>query len=129
MCAELSKNKKISASDVFNGFNHFFKSWGLMIVLAVIISLGFVALFIPGLLLLVMLQYAFPVSIIENKGIIDSLKKSWSIAKKHFVFSIVLLILLSLIQGIGSRVYVGVLVALPFCALCYCVAVEKVKGK
>jgi len=129
MCTNAAKGKKAQISDVFNGFDYFFTSWGLFIVAFLAISVGFALLVIPGLLLMVLFQYAVVIAITEKKGAINSLERSYEIAKKNFAFSVVLMILIAVVNSIGGLVRIGVLIAIPFTSLCMCLAANKLTTK
>ncbi|MBL7051444.1 hypothetical protein ISS04_04790 [Candidatus Woesearchaeota archaeon] len=129
MCAQLVNGKKIKVSDVFQGFNYFFRSWGIFILGALGVLLGLILLIVPGLLLIVLWQYAIAIAVIENRGVIDSLGRSFDLGKKHFAFSVVFLILVWMISTLGGLTKVGVLVTLPFSVLATCFAVMVLSGK
>jgi len=129
MCINAIKGKKVQIFDVFKGFDYFFTSWILFIVAFLTIGVGFALLVIPGLLLMVLFQYAIPLAIVEKKGAISSLERSYEIAKKNFVFSVVLLILIGVVNSIGGLVRIGVLITLPFTSLCICLATNKLTAK
>ena len=125
MCTQIVKGEKVEISDVFKGFNYFFTSWGLFIVGLLAIMIGLVLLVIPGLLLMVLLQYAIAVAILENRGAISSLKRSYAIGKENFTFSLVLWILMAVISSVGELITIGVLITIPFTALCVSLATHK----
>ncbi len=129
MCAQLAQGKKVQISDVFKGFDYFFTSWGLAIVASFLIIIGLALLIIPGILLIILYQYAIAVAIIEKKGAIESLKRSFAIGKENFTFSVILWILLAIISGIGGVTRIGVLITVPFTALCICIATNKLIAK
>ncbi len=129
MCINAAKGKKAQISDVFSGFDYFFTSWGLFIVAFLAIIIGFALLVIPGLLLMVLFQYAVAFAILENKGAISSLERSYETAKKNFAFSVVLLILIAVVNSIGGLVRIGVLITIPFTSLCICLAANKLTAK
>jgi uncharacterized membrane protein len=125
LCVQLVKGKKIKISNVFKGFNYFFRSWGILLLGLIIIALGFVALIIPGLLLIVLYQYAIAFAIMEDTGVIASLKRSFAVAKANFAFSAVLIILLTVIESIGGLTRVGILLTMPFTTLVTCIAAHE----
>lgn len=132
MSLKLIEGKKVEISDVFKGFNYFVVSWIMFIIGAIAIFFGMLFLIIPGLLLMVLFQYAIPIAISENLGAIDALKKSFRIGKENLVFSIILWLLIAITNGIGSAISVGWLLTYPFTAIATCIAVQKltaVKGK
>lgn len=56
---------------------------GLSIISGIIITIGFILLIIPGLILLARLSLAPFVLVIEKKSIVESLSRSWSLTKHH----------------------------------------------
>lgn len=127
MAVELAKGKKVKASDVFKGFNFFFRSWGLGFLALIAIVIGLVLLVIPGLLLIVMFQYAVVISIMKNKGAVDSLQASYALSKRHFSLTLVLFILLMVLNGVGGALKVGCLLTMPFTAVVIAVAAKNLK--
>ena len=122
LCIKAAQGKKIKITDIFEGFNYFFRSWGLVILTFLIIALGFILLIIPGLYLIVILQYIIVVSLIENKGITASIKRSFQIGNENLTFSIILAILLMIIGMIGSITRIGFIITTPFTTLATVVA-------
>jgi len=129
MCVKSIKGEEIQISDVFKGFDYFITSWVLVIVAFLAIVVGLIFLIIPGLLLMVLFQYAIPVAILENRGAISSLKRSYAIGKENFTFSLVLWILMAVISSVGELITIGVLITIPFTALCVCLAAHKLTAK
>jgi len=78
---------------------------------------------------MVLFQYAAAFAVLENKGAISSLKRSYEIAKKNFAFSVVLLILIGVISSVGGLTRIGVLITFPFTSLCICLAANKLITK
>jgi len=129
MCSKAAKGKKVEISDVFKGFDYFFTSWGMFILMFIALTIGFALLVIPGILLTIMFEYAIAVAISEKKGAIKSLERSYEIAKNNFSFSVVLWIIVAIINGIGIALWIGFLVSIPFTILCICVANNKLTAK
>ena len=129
MCVKLVKGEKIEISDVFKGFNYFFRSWALLVTGFFSVLVGLVFLIIPGLLLIVLFQYAVAIAILEDRGAISSLKRSYALGKENFTFSVVFLILMMVIDGLGSYTRIGVLITTPFTMLCTVLAAKKLAAK
>lgn len=125
MSLNLIRGKEVEISEVFNGFNYFFVSWIMVIVAVVAVMIGFIFFIIPGLLLLILFQYAVPIAIIENTGAIKSLKNSYRLAWNNLQFSILIGIVLMIINAIGSAVSVGWIITYPFTVICFCLAAIK----
>jgi hypothetical protein len=56
---------------------------GLAIVSGLIVTIGFILLIIPGLILLARLSLAPFILVVEKKGVFASLSRSWSLTKYH----------------------------------------------
>jgi uncharacterized membrane protein len=119
------REEEVEIGDVFKGFNHFIKSWVIFIIGAVLVFIGFIFLIIPGLLLWILFQYAIPITLIENRGAIDSLQRSFEIGKDNLQFTVILWIVLAVINIVGYSVSVGALITEPFTIICLCIATIK----
>lgn len=127
LCVDLSRGKKVKASDVFKGFNFFLRSWALALLALLAILVGFVLLIIPGILLIIMFQYAVYLSITKNLGAYDSLIASYELSKKHFALTIVLFILIMILNGLGGALKVGNILTAPFASLVLAVTAKNIK--
>ncbi len=129
MCVELVKGNKVEWNTVFQGFNYFFVSWGIFILAILAVAVGLALLVIPGILLMILLQYVIAVELLEKKGVIASLKRSYQIGKDNFTFSIVFFILMAVLNSLGSLTKIGILITLPFTLICTVIATQKISGK
>ena len=90
------------------------------IIYSVIIIIGFALLILPGLYLLLRLQFYYASMVDENAGIIESFKRSWEITKGHTLVLFVLALMMLLIILIGEiALFVGVFIAIPLIVLMY----------
>lgn len=129
MCAQLVKGKKVKASDVFKGFHYFFRSWGIMLLAFLLVVVGLICLVVPGILLMVVLQYVVAVAIMEGAGVIESIRRSFELGRSNFAYSFVLWVILAVIGFVGGYSRIGVLLTAPFSALVLCVAADKLSVK
>jgi hypothetical protein len=120
---ESTAGKKPSISHLFDkAKGYWLRLFGLLILSAVIVIAGFILLIVPGIIALVLLVMAPFFMVDKNMGIIESLKASVEMGKKHFwkVFAAILLtfiiaigtMILDDIPAIGSLI--GVIVTIAF---------------
>jgi uncharacterized membrane protein len=65
----------------------------------------------------------------ENRGAVESLKKSYRLGKKHFSFSAVFWILIVIISSVGGITRIGLLVTVPFTILATAIAYKVISKK
>ena len=128
MGMKLTRGEEVEITDVFKGFDYIIVSWLIFLIGGLAILIGFSFLVIPGLLLIILFQYAIPIAISEDLGAIDSLKKSFEIGRENLEFSIILGIMLWVINGIGSALEVGWLVTFPYTAICLFIATKQLNN-
>jgi len=107
------RGEDVEIKDVFEGFNHFIRSWVMVIVAAILVMIGFMLLVIPGIVIGILLIYAFPLLVIRGYGGIDAIKESIEIGRANFVDTLILAIVIWVISAIGGYVVVGSLITLP----------------
>ncbi len=76
--------------------------WALSIIVGIIVFLGFIALIVPGIILAIMFILAFPVLIIENKGVTESMGRSRVLVGQRWLKTFATLLLLGIIFIIAS---------------------------
>ncbi|MDR2915528.1 MAG: glycerophosphoryl diester phosphodiesterase membrane domain-containing protein [Tannerella sp.] len=90
------------------------------ILYSVIISIGFALLIIPGIYLLLRLQFFYASMVDENTGIVESFKRSWNITKGYSLQLFILMLIMILISFIGTiALFIGIFVAVPLTTLIY----------
>lgn len=98
--------------DVGGSYGYAFSRLGGLIGLALLVSLvvfvGFLMLFVPGLIFAIFLSMAVPAFIVERKGATDAMSRSWNLVKGSwwhvFGVMIVTLILAGIVTGILSAI-------------------------
>ncbi len=78
--------------------------WALSILVGIIVVLGFIALIVPGIILTIMFSLAFPVLIIENKGVLDSMGRSRELVGHRWLKTFATFLVLAIIFAIASAI-------------------------
>jgi zinc ribbon protein/uncharacterized protein UPF0259 len=76
--------------------------WALSIIVGIIVLLGVIALIIPGIILAIMFALAFPVLLIENKGVTESMGRSRELVSHRWLKTLGTFIVLGIIVAIAS---------------------------
>jgi hypothetical protein len=108
-----------TVQDLFSQMRLFLPLLGFSIVVAVILMVGFLLLFLPGLILSLGLIFAclymLPLMTDKQLGVIDAVKQSWQMAvKDNATDHIVIVILFVGLMTIGGSVFIGSLFTQPF---------------
>lgn len=96
-----------------------FRRVGIIIVLSIVVGLlemlGMLALFIGMFVVAFFLMFALPSIVCEDMGIGEAMKSSYTVVKNNVGQSLLLLVLIMVINGIGGSIIIGVLVTQPIC--------------
>lgn len=87
-----------------------------ILLVMVITAVGFVLLYIPGLIATVMLMYSVPAAV-RGASPVDAVKESFSLVKNNLGTSIVLLLVLAVIVSVASTLILPYIVLTPFIVL------------
>lgn len=68
------------------------------LIFGVLVAVGFIAFFVPGLLLFVYLGLAAPVAEIENRGVRAALARSFSLVRGHFWLVLAVLVPIEIVS-------------------------------
>jgi zinc ribbon protein len=78
--------------------------WALSILVGVIVALGAIALVVPGIILGIMFSLAFPVLLIENKGVLESMGRSRQLVGHRWLKTFAVYLVLGIIVLIAAFV-------------------------
>jgi len=79
----IARGENAELKDIFDAFNHYGSVLLMMILLGLIISVGFILLIIPGIILGLRLYYTPFILIEQRLGAIDAIKASWEMTRGH----------------------------------------------
>ncbi|RMF88771.1 MAG: hypothetical protein D6733_07845 [Methanobacteriota archaeon] len=82
------------------------------ILLAVIIGIGFMLLFLPGLILAYLLMFTLPLVVLDNKGPVAALQESFELVKNNISETIVFAVIAAVIMFI-AKIIGGILGLIP----------------
>jgi hypothetical protein len=119
------RGEPIQVDQVFAGFQRLWPSLIATLLVAVAACVGFLLLVVPGLLVIFFTTFALHVITYDDSTAVDALRRSFAIAKERFLHVLVLLILVSMMQSLGSSIVLGVLFTMPFSLIAITVAYER----
>ena len=105
--------------DLLWNFGGYLNMLILLILLAIIISIGYMLLIIPGIITSVFLLYTVYYLVDKDMGALDSMKASVDLVKRTgFVNNFIILLIIAVINGIGmAAAGLGSLLTTPFTLL------------
>lgn len=134
MAAKGARGEIVEIADVFAGFklDKFIQSWVLFLIIMIPIFIGFLLLVIPGIIIsiafAIIFLYALPLMVVKDVGAVDSLKESLEIAKANPQDTIVLVVVVMILNAIGSAIWIGTILTMPFTMLILVLALPMVTG-
>ncbi|MDD3693912.1 MAG: hypothetical protein PHC89_00760 [Candidatus Pacebacteria bacterium] len=113
------RGKKIALRNLFENISLklYFSFLIVGIVYAIIIGFGFIALIIPGLILMSGLYMTQYLVADEKAKVMESFSKSWKLTKGNRWRIFFFLILIGIISIIGALTLVGMIVVIPFISI------------
>jgi len=114
----LRDGREPKLQDLFSQMNLFLPLLGFSVVVFIATTVGFILLFIPGILVLLGVYftciYMLPLMTDQKLGLIDAVKESYSMSMKGPIADHVVMIIIFLgIVMIGSSVFIGALFTQP----------------
>jgi hypothetical protein len=118
----IREKREPKINDLFSQMKLFLPLLGFALATFILTGIGFLILFIPGLVMTLALAfcciYMVPLMVDQNMKLFDAVKESYSMAVNGEVMDhLVLVILYFGIMAIGSSIFIGLLFALPFATL------------
>ena len=78
--------------------------WVVGIVAGIIVSLGLIALIVPGIILAIMFSLVLPVIIIESPGVLGSLGRSRKLVSQRWLKTLAMIVVFGIIVAIASSI-------------------------
>jgi hypothetical protein len=110
--ADLGGGKASLAVMLRAGLRNAPKLFAIGLLIFIMMAAGFILLFVPGLIVLVLFAAAAPAAVAEHKGVFASLQRSLDLTRNHrwaiFGLSVVFLVMIFLAIGVLTAVILGV---------------------
>jgi hypothetical protein len=108
--------------DLFTHMNLFLPLLGFGIAVFVATSIGFMMLFLPGIIIIVAITfccvYMMPLMTDQEMGLVDAVKESYAMSRRgELVDHLVVVVIFMAITMIGGTVFIGVLFTQPLATL------------
>ena len=87
-------------------FSKLLSVWAVSIIIGIVVTLGFIALIVPGIILGIMFSLALTALLIENKGVFDSLGRSRKLVGNRWLKSFTLYLVIGILIGIAAEIVV-----------------------
>ncbi|HPG41730.1 MAG TPA: hypothetical protein PLP19_20745 [bacterium] len=128
--AKKIRGEKLEIGDLGKGFQYFAAAFLSSIVISIFVSIGFIFLIIPGIVISALYMFT-PLFIIEqNLDFWSAMEASRKLAQPHIFELSVFMVLLFIISMIGVLLCgVGVLIATPICFTAVTLAYNALTGK
>lgn len=114
---KLDQTGRVDIGDFFNAFDDWLQLFMFSLITGLLISLGFMSLFLPGLWFVVGISFGYPLVVFAKLEFWDAVKKSVRLVTKrwfHFFGLAVVLILINLVGALFLGI--GLLITIPFTA-------------
>lgn len=125
MVRRAQRGEAIQIGDVFGRFDSFLPSAIALFLVGIAVCIGSFLLVAPGLLAALFSGFVLHAICFERLSAIDAIKRSFQIVKDHFIQSIALFVVISIMQAIGGAVVLGLLLALPLSLIAMTLGYER----
>ncbi|MEL6543908.1 MAG: hypothetical protein AAFQ82_04740 [Myxococcota bacterium] len=123
---KMAGDASVGVGDIFQGFSKFVPALLASIAIFIGVFIGSILLVLPGLFVAFVVSYTFHVMVYEEAGMVESIKRSVRLTLDNALFTLLMLVIAGVINGIGAVVAVGGLVTGPFTAVMLTVAYEEI---
>ncbi len=118
----VKEDREPKATDVFSEMGLFLPLLVFSAVALIVVSLGFLFFILPGILICIALVfyclYMLPLMVDKRLGLMDALKESYAMSRRGPLSDhIVVLIIITGVQVIGSSFVLGTLITTPLAAV------------
>lgn len=107
------RGDEIGLGDVFGGFDAFIPSLLVFLVVAILASIGFVFLVLPGLAVIIFSFWALFIVSDQDVNAFAALQRSFEYTKDNLGPALVFVLVVLLLGGVGSLVAFGSLITAP----------------
>jgi uncharacterized membrane protein len=105
---------KAEIADVFKGFDDFVPALLAVLVSSIIVGIGFMLCFIPGLLIMALVPTAAYLVAVGEKDGINAIKRAWDAVKANLLSSVFCALVLGIVGSIGGLLCgIGMILTLP----------------
>ncbi len=110
--------KEPGPKDVFSRMNLFLPLTLFAVALFVVVAIGFLILFLPGLIMLILaafyLIYMIPLMVDNDLGVVDAIKQSIALVRQTDLFDhIIIIVIYSVVQALGGSTLLGMVITMP----------------
>lgn len=126
---DLMAGRQVSATDIFSGLSTTITSLITMIIIGIAITIGLFLLVLPGIAVGFLVAFAFHFIAYKDSGIMDSMSESFNLVKDNFVLVLIVIIIVAVINMIGSSVFIGSLLTVPFGMIMMNITYERLTGQ
>lgn len=118
------RGEEVSVGDLFSGMNKIVTSIVVALIAAVGITIGFALLVLPGVALLVLWFFVLHLIAYDDAGVGEALGGSIELVKSNFLNVLLLVVVIGVLNAIGSLAVVAALVTVPLTVIASTVGFE-----
>lgn len=105
---------KVEIADVFKGFDDFVPALLAVLVSSIIVAIGYMLCFLPGLLITALVPIAAYLVAVGEKDGINAVKRAADAMKANFVGTFICMLILSIVGSLGAVLCgVGIILTMP----------------